>query len=88
MLITVPIFSALLSAFEWKSWNSMGRGAMVRWCVCMCAHACVIMYYMKLKMQLQMFDTFQYGKAIGICTRDRGSALPVCQVMEDCTEYA
>lgn len=52
-----------------------GNGAVV--CVSMCAHACVFMYYMKLKKQLQMFDTFQYGKAIGICTRDRGSALPV-----------
>lgn len=71
MLITVPIFSALLSAFEWKSWNSMGGVGMVRWCVCMCAHAFVIMYYIKLKKQLQMPDTFQSGKAIGICTRDR-----------------
>lgn len=35
MLITVPIFSALLSAFEWKSWNSTG-GVVVYVYACMC----------------------------------------------------
>lgn len=45
----------------------------------------MIMYYIKLLKHLQMSDTFGSQKAVAFCARDREAALPVCQVMEDCT---
>lgn len=72
----------VFSAFEWKSQNSFRMGMYV------CVQACVIMYYIKLLKRLQVSDTFWSQKTIAFCARDRGTTLPVCQVMEDCTEYA